>query len=103
MIDVRRPDGGLVYRATERQAKLLVAGRVCDEVRTRAGRLRYLAMRRNPPAKKFIATAAQANFTVFSEVVHGSDRSGLVWQHKRSRPPTSCPRRPSISQSKIES
>jgi hypothetical protein len=47
----------------EHQAKLLVEGGICDEKRSPTGVLRYLKMRRSPPAKKFASILAQADFT----------------------------------------
>ena len=47
----------------EHQARLLVEGGICDEVRSPTGVLRYLKMRRSPPVRKFASILAQADFT----------------------------------------
>ena len=49
--DGRRLDGR--KQVTKDQARLLVEGRTCDEVRSPTGILRYIKMRRAPSLKKF--------------------------------------------------
>jgi hypothetical protein len=63
--EVRWPDGRRFdgrRKVNAHQARLLVEGCVCDEVRSPSGILRYLRMRRNPPAT-LASVLAQANFT----------------------------------------
>lgn len=63
---VRWPDGRRFdsrRRVDEHQARLLVDGGVCDEVRSPTGILRYLKLRRNP-SSNFASILAQANFTI---------------------------------------
>jgi hypothetical protein len=45
------------------QAKLLVEGNICEWKESPTGILRYLKLRRNPPAN-FASILAQANFTI---------------------------------------
>jgi hypothetical protein len=64
--EVRWPDGRRFdcrRKVNDYQARLLVEGGVCEEVRSPTGILRYLRMRRNPPMKKFASILAEANFT----------------------------------------
>ena|SRR5712691_539257 len=64
--EVRWPDGRRFdsrRRVNDRQARLLVEGGVCDEVRSPTGILRYLRMRRTPSVKNFASIVAQVNFT----------------------------------------
>ena len=65
-LEVRWPDGRRLdsrRKVTEHQARKPVETRICDEVRSPTGILRYLKMRRNPPLKKFASILAQADFT----------------------------------------
>lgn len=65
-LEVRWPDGRRFdsrRQVTQHQVRLLVESGLCDEVRSPAGILRYLKLRRNPPLKKFASILAQANFT----------------------------------------
>jgi hypothetical protein len=50
-------------RVNEHQAQLLVKAGICDEVRSPTGILRFLKMRRSPPANKFATILAAADFT----------------------------------------
>ena len=66
--EVRWPDGRrLLSRFTRdvdaHQAQLLVENKICEAVRSPTGILRYLKLRRNPPAN-FASILAQANFTI---------------------------------------
>jgi hypothetical protein len=64
--EVRCPDGRRFdsrRKVTEHDAELLVAGGLCDEVRSATGILRYLKMRRNPPLRRFASLLAEADFT----------------------------------------
>ena len=66
LYEVRWPDGRRFdsrRKVTEHQARLLVEGRLCEEVRSATGILRYLKMVRNPPLKRFASIVAEANFT----------------------------------------
>jgi hypothetical protein len=63
---VRWPDGRRFdsrRTVNEHQARLLVEGGICDEVRSPTGILRYLRMRRHAPLSRFASVLAQANFT----------------------------------------
>jgi hypothetical protein len=64
--EVRWPDGTRFdnrRKVNKHQANLLVQGGICDEVRSAAGILRYLKMRRNPPTERFARVLAAADFT----------------------------------------
>lgn len=77
---VRWPDGRRFdnrRKVTEYQARLLVEGGVCDEVRNPSGILRYLVMRRNAPVKKFVSLLAQADFT--------TTQTGNLHEHTASK------------------
>ncbi len=50
-------------RIDEHQARLLVEGGICKEVRSPSGILRYLMLHR-PSVKKFATILAQGNFTI---------------------------------------
>ena len=73
--------GNLAYKAAPNQVSLLLSSNTCEPVCSRSGLLCYLKMRRNPPARGFITTAAQDKFTVSREAVHGNDRTGIVYRH----------------------
>ena len=78
--EVRWPDGRRFdgrRKLNEYQARLLVEGGICDEVRSPTGILRYLRMRRNAPAKSFLSLLAQANFT--------TTQTGNLHEHIRSK------------------
>ena len=80
LYEVRWPDGRRFNsrrKVTEYQARLLVEGGVCDEVRSPSGILRYLVMRRNASLKKFASLQAQANFTTTS--------TGILYEHVASK------------------
>lgn len=84
--DVRGPDGNRFGRkqVTEHQARLLVAGGVCDEKRSPKGLLRYLQMRRSPSMKKFAQILAQSDFTISKTgnlYEHGWTADGRVEHH----------------------
>ncbi len=72
----------IVYRANDRQAALLLGNRICDAVRSRSGTVCYLKMRRTPAAKGFLTTAGAADFTIRRVAVHGTDRTGVIFEHK---------------------
>ena len=79
-LEIRWPDGRPFdsrRKVNEDQARLLVKGGVCDEVRSPTGILRYLKLRRNPPLKKFLSLQAQANFT--------TTQTGNLHEHVRSK------------------
>jgi hypothetical protein len=78
--EVRCPDGRRFdsrRKVSEYQARLLVEGGVCEEVRSPTGILRYLRMRRTPPMKKFAGILAEANFT--------TTQSGGLHEHISSK------------------
>jgi hypothetical protein len=77
---VRWPDGSRlssVRKVNDREARLLVEGGMCDEVRSPAGILRYLIMRRNAPVKRFASILAQGNFTTVT--------TGNLHEHTESK------------------
>lgn len=78
--EVRWPDGRRFdsrRKVNAEQARLLVAGRACDEVRSATGILRYLVMRRNPPPRGFAQIRAEANYTTVE--------TALLHEHKASK------------------
>lgn len=75
-LEVRWPDGRRFdsrRRVTVNQARMLVDGGICDEVRSPTGLLRYLKMRRNPPMTRFATILAQADFT--------TTQTGILHEH----------------------
>jgi hypothetical protein len=80
LYEVRWPDGRRFdsrRKMNAHEAKLLVDGGVCAEVRSPTGRLRYLKLRRTPSLKKFATILAQADFT--------TTKTGILYQHTESR------------------
>jgi hypothetical protein len=78
--EVRWPDGRRFdsrRKVNETQARLLVEGGICEEVRSPTGILRHLRMRRNPPMKKFGSILAEADFT--------TTQTGNVYEHIESK------------------
>jgi hypothetical protein len=65
-LEVRWPDGRRFdsrRKVSEHQARQLVDGGICDEVRSPSGILRYLRLRRGPPFKRFASILANDSVT----------------------------------------
>jgi hypothetical protein len=78
--EVRLPDGrrfDIRRKVTERQGQLLVDARICHEVRSPTGILRYFKMHRTPPVKKFACFLAAANLTTI--------QTGNLYEHISSK------------------
>src|SRR5689334_14074566 len=80
LYDIRWPDGRRFDSrrpVTAEQARMLVAGGICDEQRSPTGILRYLRLRRNPAGNRFASVLAQADFT--------TTKTGNLHEHVNSK------------------